>query len=69
MPDLTEYAEDQLRRVREHIQRFPYDPGMCVTASCCNGSEVPALWLELEKSGHVTIMWADPFTAYVKPVA
>lgn len=40
---LTDYAEDQLRRLREHIERFPNDSdGMCVTAQ---GRGTPAVHL------------------------
>jgi hypothetical protein len=56
MDDLTEYAEDQLRRLRDYMDAHPNARGLCVTAS---GPPLPAIWAGLEESGHVAVKWSD----------
>ena len=64
---LTEYAEDQLRRLREHRERFPNESGMCVTAS--GRDTLPAIWRGLEESGHVIVSWSpEGVDATVRPL-
>lgn len=65
---LTEYAQDQLRRLREHCERFPNDrDSMCVTAS--GRGTLPPIWAGLEESGHVIVKWSgEGKDAHVKPM-
>lgn len=62
---LTDYAEDQMRRLREYVETHPMEVGLCVTAS---GPPLPAIWDGLAESGHVTVTWSEKRTdAWVKP--
>lgn len=46
MDELTDYAKDQLRRLREYLEAHPSGSGMLVTAS---GPPLPAIWVGLEE--------------------
>ena len=63
---LTEYAEDQMRRLREFVETHPLDAGFCATAS--GPDSLPPIWQGLADSGHVKVQWSgERVEARVKP--